>query len=68
MTPPSDDEGMQKNTPSVAPKLDWKLCMFSQKLTCKKDQKLSTVMTTDAGETIRNCANRKGGEVFLKKI
>ena len=66
--PPSDDEGMQKKTRSIAPKLDWKLCMFCQKLTYKRDQKLSTVMTTDAGETIRNCANRKGDEVFLKKI
>ena len=68
VTPPSDDEGMQKKRRSVAPKLDWKLRMFCQKLTYKKDQKLSTVMTTDAGETIRNCAKRKGDEVFLKKI
>ena len=30
------------------------------KTVLQKDQKLSTVMTTDAGETIRNCANRKG--------
>ena len=68
VTPPSGDEGMQKKTHSVAPKPDRKLCMFCQKLTYKKDQKLTTVMTTDTGETIRNCANRKGDEVFLKKI
>ena len=50
--PPSDDVGMPIKTRSAAPKLDWKLRVLCQKLICKKDQKLSTVMTTDARETI----------------